>query len=578
MLYNRGHAAKTMHLAGKRAIRAHLGGRVVWDGTASVVLQAPRLEAVVSAYVPTVSGAAKITTTRMSATAVAYAPVAKSTVAPVAPVVFATAVMRAPAVSATSAPVAPRMNASLIVLAPYVSESFDRTVNAVRIDASAVAYVPAVAANYAAAVPRISATVTALAPMVTATGTAVVNVPLIAANVTAYVPAVKTTAGPVAPRISATATAYVPVARADSGVVSTRMAATATAYVPFVEAINYQPPAITATTTTGIPAGNISPTVDLSTANVGDTWVLVGTYATGAATAPSGWTIASVITGSSLIASHVILTRTKVAGDAATVTVNIGSAQLSAWRCLTVAHAGNISLGGNVRGSSASTIHPTPSGIALAADSLLIRMGGHMYSSSTGDYTWPGTVNPYPVSRSGGSPLIPTLGVASQVAGSVAVIPAVNAAPAASCTYSTATIVIAGINPATPFATVSVNKNGDSPNLGQNTWVPLTAWTADAAGSVTVADEVRVNGTGAATIEVGTQWPIAADNKNVRVTQNGVIVWTMGAGQSLNFTNTFPLNVVDGDILTVEAWTSAGTAARQIVKGGTGTYLRVIPA
>ena len=125
------------------------------------------------------------------------------------------------------------------------------------------------------------------------------------------------------------------------------------------------------------------------------------------------------------------------------------------------------------------------------------------------------------------------------------------------------------------FITVSMTKNGDE-QLAASTWTEVGPWTAGSNSTVT-GNALRVNGSGNATIQVGSEWPTSTSVKDWRVLKNGTVVWTKGSGTGLTLADTFALTVVDGDLLTCEGWNSSGVTANRIVKTGANTYLRVVP-
>lgn len=125
------------------------------------------------------------------------------------------------------------------------------------------------------------------------------------------------------------------------------------------------------------------------------------------------------------------------------------------------------------------------------------------------------------------------------------------------------------------FITVSMTKSGDQ-QLAASTWTEVASWTAGSNSTVS-GNALRVNGSGNATIQVGSEWPTSTSVKDWRVLKNGTVVWTKGSGTGLTLADTFALAVVDGDLLTCEAWNSSGVAANRIVKTGANTYLRVVP-
>lgn len=122
------------------------------------------------------------------------------------------------------------------------------------------------------------------------------------------------------------------------------------------------------------------------------------------------------------------------------------------------------------------------------------------------------------------------------------------------------------------FSAVSMTKNGDQELSLSSTWIPITGWTGGTSNAL------RINGGGSATIEVGSDWAVLGTaQKDWRVLKNGVVVWTKGNKTGQTFTHTFALTVADGDLLTVQGWNNSGVAGNRVVKGGAGTYLRMIP-
>ena len=126
------------------------------------------------------------------------------------------------------------------------------------------------------------------------------------------------------------------------------------------------------------------------------------------------------------------------------------------------------------------------------------------------------------------------------------------------------------------FSQVSMTKNGDQ-QLAASTWTEVASWTAGSNSTVS-GNALRVSGSGNATIQTGSEWPTSTSVKDWRVLKNGTVVWTKGSGTGLTLADTFALAVVDGDLLTCEAWNSSGVAENRTVKTGANTYLRVVPA
>lgn len=154
--------------------------------------------------------------------------------------------------------------------------------------------------------------------------------------------------------------------------------------------------------------------------------------------------------------------------------------------------------------------------------------------------------------------------------------PVVTASSNVSPPKATATgLARAPVVQANNFITVSMTKNGDE-QLAASTWTEVGPWTAGSNSTVT-GNALRVNGSGNATIQVGSEWPTSTSVKDWRVLKNGTVVWTKGSGTGLTLADTFALTVVDGDLLTCEGWNSSGVTANRIVKTGANTYLRVVP-
>ncbi|MFJ7622754.1 hypothetical protein ACIQYZ_28565 [Rhodococcus erythropolis] len=241
-LFNRGQAASEMNLDGKRAVRAYLGSKLVWDGTMDAFVPVPFIVVSVSLRDPVVSATAISAAPFIAASAVvrASAVSATATVRPETAILVSGA-MRAPIVSADSLIEVPAISVSAIVLAPTVSEAFDATVQAPFIEVSAGVYSPQITADYLASAPIIAAFVEVLAPLVTATGTAVVNAPMITVTGTMLGSVVRGSSVVAAPAIAVTASVLAPELRRDAKVTAPLITGTASAYVPNVQGINFQP-------------------------------------------------------------------------------------------------------------------------------------------------------------------------------------------------------------------------------------------------------------------------------------------------------------------------------------------------
>ena len=340
---------------------------------------------------------------------------------------------------------------------------------------------------------------------------------------------------------------------------------------------SWSPPLITDTVATPIATSTSIPVVSLSAADVGDTWVLIGSIISGSVppSAP-GWThVGGVNTTGTTVANIAVLTRPKVAGDGTTVTVSTGISGISSWRCLTVKNAGGVSLslGGVVRNGTAATPHVALGGSSLADGSILVRaLGYNAIGSAT--YAWSAGVDTaYPVVSSVGIPNSTTLGVAASTV-NIGTYGTVTAAPLASSTYSAITVSV-GTASGLPLTAVSMVKSANQ-TIAFSAWEPVTPWTA--TGTATVDNMMRVIGSGNVTVEVGSRWQTSTNTKDWRVRHNGNIVWTKGAVVGDVFTNSFALTVKDGDVLAVEGWSSGSTVDRRNIIAGADTYLRVIPA
>ncbi|MCQ4148655.1 hypothetical protein [Rhodococcus qingshengii] len=241
-MFNRGQTAVALRLGGKRALRAHLAGRIVWDGTRGAVVQIPLISVSATLKSPVIAANARISAPLMMTSASVFAPaVAGSATVRPETMIAVTATVFNPEVSATAEVETPLIMSEAVLLAPVVSESFDRSVAAPRIDVTATAFAPAITGDFLGQAPLIVATAELWSPLVTATGTAVVNVPLISSTATINPSAVKGTAAISVPLISANGSLLAPQLRYDGKVTAPMISATGSIYVPDVQAINFKP-------------------------------------------------------------------------------------------------------------------------------------------------------------------------------------------------------------------------------------------------------------------------------------------------------------------------------------------------
>lgn len=345
-MFNRGQTAVALHLDGKRAIRAHLNGQVVWDGTRSVVMAVPVAMAMVTALVPGIHADSSTPAPLITATATAFAPSASasSNVHPDTRIQV-TATAFAPSAMSTATVVTPLIMAEAVMLAPHVSEAFDRSIDVPRINVTATAFAPSITGHYSAQVPLMVGSAEVLTPMITATGAAAVNVPLIAANVTAFAPSVTSTVAIAAPLMSATATAFVPELRRDAKITAPLITATATAFVPDVQAINFQPQGMNLTsifvfkTTTPVIATPMAARAALPTSvvtanklimqNPGPVraaWIATIETYSGDTVGLSVWNNGTLITAAPLIANPPFRRTAKISGQSTGFTVAQGDA------------------------------------------------------------------------------------------------------------------------------------------------------------------------------------------------------------------------------------------------------------
>lgn len=214
------------------------------------------------------------------------------------------------------------------------------------------------------------------------------------------------------------------------------VAFTATAY-------EYAGPTVSAYTTFSKTTGS-AVTITLPAANVGDLWVIAMATTSGQmGSTPSGWT-KRMGNGAWYDGAYLeVWTRTKVAGDPATITTSA-----SGWDgnspteviAMTVANQAGVNASSSILsdGSTTATPHPTPAITTTVAKAVLIRMVSTGQLSSA--HTWPAGVTPVTTVINGTSA---ALSVAVQTAGAAGSQAAVNATPSNGSKYSSGTIAIA---------------------------------------------------------------------------------------------------------------------------------------
>lgn len=212
------------------------------------------------------------------------------------------------------------------------------------------------------------------------------------------------------------------------------VAFTATAY-------EYAGPTISAYTT-AMKTTASSVTITLPSANVGDLWVIaMGTVDGQMSATPSGWT-KRLGNGSWYDTAIEVWTRTKVAGDPATLTANGAGFNNSPTEvvAMTVTNQNGVNASSSVSSSTSTsaTPHPTPAITTTVANALVIRMVSTAGQSA--GHTWPaGTVSVESVIN--GS--VGALSVATQLVGAAGSQAIVNATPSNGSKYSSGTIAIA---------------------------------------------------------------------------------------------------------------------------------------
>ncbi|WP_261949516.1 hypothetical protein, partial [Rhodococcus sp. T9N] len=275
-----------------------------------------------------------------------------------------------------------------------------------------------------------------------ATGAAVVNVPVSAVNAMARIPAVSGNSSVGAFAVTADSSAKIPAISGSSNVTAVKATASSLAPIPVVQANNG--PTISAYTTFSKTVGS-GVTITLPTANVGDLWVIaMGTVSGQMGSTPAGWT-KRLGNGSWNDTSIEVWTRTKVAGDPATITTTANGftddipAEVIA---MTVTNQTGVNASSSVSASTSTstTPHPTPAITTTVAKTVLIRMVSA--GPQTAAHTWPVGTTPIASVVNGTSG---ALSVAVQTADTSGSQAAVNATPSTGSKYSSGTIAIAPV-------------------------------------------------------------------------------------------------------------------------------------
>ena len=207
------------------------------------------------------------------------------------------------------------------------------------------------------------------------------------------------------------------------------------------------PPSISAEAKSSLPSVAAA-VVNKSASLAGDLLILTGVVAGGiTVTTPAGWTDAGSVTGTGVSVAQIFtFYKIATAGELATVTVNLSSAALSAWRCITVKDAGAISYGEPNRITSATTPHVSGAG-TTAKSTLLIRYMAYFNGNASvrGTYSWPadsGVTDTVNSAASGSLLLDPTLGFATKTVAGTS-YPAISVTPTASRTFAAINMRIA---------------------------------------------------------------------------------------------------------------------------------------
>lgn len=184
--------------------------------------------------------------------------------------------------------------------------------------------------------------------------------------------------------------------------------------------------------------------ITLPAANVGDLWVIAMATTSGQmGSTPSGWT-KRMGNGAWYDGAYLeVWTRTKVAGDPATITTSasgFSSDSPTEVVAMTVTNQAGVNASSSILsdGSTTATPHPTPAITTTVAKAVLIRMVSTGQLSSA--HTWPAGVTPVATVING---TVSALSVAVQTAGAAGSQAAVNATPSNGSKYSSGTIAIA---------------------------------------------------------------------------------------------------------------------------------------
>ncbi|MES9533643.1 hypothetical protein, partial [Rhodococcus baikonurensis] len=187
-------------------------------------------------------------------------------------------------------------------------------------------------------------------------------------------------------------------------------------------------------------------TITLPAANVGDLWVIAMATTSGQmGSTPSGWT-KRMGNGAWYDGAYLeVWTRTKVAGDPATITTSasgFSSDSPTEVIAMTVANQAGVNASSSILsdGSTTATPHPTPAITTTVAKAVLIRMVSTGQLSAA--HTWPAGVTPVTTVINGTSA---ALSVAVQTGGAAGSQAAVNATPSNGSKYSSGTIAIAPV-------------------------------------------------------------------------------------------------------------------------------------
>lgn len=204
-------------------------------------------------------------------------------------------------------------------------------------------------------------------------------------------------------------------------------------------------PTVSAYTTFSKTTGS-AVTITLPAANVGDLWVIaMGTVSGQMGSTPSGWT-KRMGNGAWYDGAYLeVWTRTKVAGDPATITTSasgFSSDSPTEVIAMTVANQAGVNASSSILsdGSTTATPHPTPAITTTVAKAVLIRMVSTGKLSAA--HTWPAGVTPVTTVINGTSA---ALSVAVQTGGAAGSQAAVNATPSNGSKYSSGTIAIAPV-------------------------------------------------------------------------------------------------------------------------------------